>query len=92
MALSLHRRKEEAGRIWEKIKQGKLVDLPPKYLLERGTKEDKHYPAVLAAVLARSLGEDPTPYLERLRDFDPQEWDSIRLVLMGFYLNMLRRL
>ncbi len=92
LALTIHDKEEEARKIWDILKKGELVDKPPKYLLDRGMKRDVHYPAVLAAVLSYLLREDPSPYLEKLRDFDPKKWDNVRLVTVGFYLDLLLEL
>ena len=89
LALVLHGEKEEARRIFEEVKKMPLLDHPPKEYLERGLKEDKYYPAVLAALLANELGEDPGKYLEVLRDLDVGSEDTARLVTFGFYLGKL---
>ncbi len=89
LALALHGEKEEARKIWERLKRMRLVDLPPKVFMESGKKEDVHYPAILAALLAKELGEDPKPYLKVLRSFDPRREPTPRLVTIGFYLGKL---
>lgn len=89
LALALYGERDEARKIWERLKGRNLVDLPPKVYLERGMREDRYYPAVLAAVLAKELGEDPRPYLHVLGDIKVEKEDVARLVTFGFYLGKL---
>ena len=86
LALALYGEVEKARRIWEELKKIPLEEIPPKVYLEKGMKKDVHYPAVLAALLTKVLGKDPTPYLEKLNYFHPEKEDTARLVTIGFYL------
>ncbi len=88
LALSLYG-KEEAKGIWNSIKTKELVDLPPKVYLDRGIREDRHYPAVLSALLAKTMKENVDRYLEPFKRLNIKREDNARLVTFGFYLGKL---